>query len=98
MVIDLVPPLLLTITGLMFVFFNWKPRFRQDESETFCSENFVFDWALCCLLCEVYHFQNLVGLELPIKYTLNHDWINYTVSLMITDYVSRILCNDLIAL
>ena len=31
-------------------------------------KNFVFDWALCFSLCEVYHFQNLVGLELPIKH------------------------------
>ena len=32
-------------------------------------KNFVFDWKCLCL-CEVYRFQNLVGLELPIKHTL----------------------------
>ena len=31
-------------------------------------KNFVFDWALCFRLCEVYRFQNLVGFELPIKH------------------------------
>ena len=34
------------------------------------SKNFVFDWALCFRLCEVYRFQNLVGLESPIKHAL----------------------------
>ena len=33
-------------------------------------KNFVFDWALCFCLCEVYRFQNLVGLQLPIKHAL----------------------------
>ena len=33
-------------------------------------KNFVFDWELCFRLCEIYRFQNLVGLELPIKRTL----------------------------
>ena len=33
-------------------------------------KNFVFDWVLCFRLCEVYRFQNLVGLELPIKHAL----------------------------
>ena len=32
-------------------------------------KNFVFDWELCFHLCKVYRFQNLVGLELPIKHT-----------------------------
>ena len=32
-------------------------------------KNFVFDWELCFRLGEVNRFQNLVGLELPIKHT-----------------------------
>ena len=36
-------------------------------------KNFVFDWELCFHLCEVYHFQNLVGSELPIKHTLGEE-------------------------
>ena len=31
---------LLPSTGNVIVFFNWKPRFRQDESETCCFEEF----------------------------------------------------------
>ena len=31
---------------------------------------FMFDWEMCYHLCEVYHFQESVGLELPIKHTL----------------------------
>ena len=33
-------------------------------------KNFVFDWVLCFRLFKVYRFQNLVGLESPIKHTL----------------------------
>ena len=36
-------------------------------------KDFVFDWALCFHLCEVNCFQNLVGLESPIKHTLRND-------------------------
>ena len=54
-------------TGLVFAFFNWKPRLRQDKSETCCFEEFVLKWELCFHLCEVYRFQNLVDLELPIN-------------------------------
>ena len=28
----------------------------------------MFDWALRFLFCEVYHIQNLIGFELPIKH------------------------------
>ena len=31
---------LLQSTRLIFVFFNWKLRFRQDESETCCFDGF----------------------------------------------------------
>ena len=34
------PYLLLPSTRLVFEFVNWKPRFRQDVSETCCSEEF----------------------------------------------------------
>ena len=36
-------------------------------------KNFVFDWAMSFRLCEVYRFQNLVGLELPIKQAHEYD-------------------------
>ena len=45
--------------NLVFSWMNLKPALLK---------NFVFDWALCFGLCEVYRFQNLVGLELPIKH------------------------------
>ena len=35
-------------------------------------KNFVFDWEMCFCLCEIYRFQSLVGLELPIKHTLKN--------------------------
>ena len=47
--------------NLVFARINLKPA---------ALKNFVFDWEACLRLCEVYHFQNLVGLELPIKHTL----------------------------
>ena len=59
---------LLPSTRLVFVFFKWKPRFARMNLKPAVLKNFVFDWALCLRLCEVYHFQNLVGLELPIKH------------------------------
>ena len=35
-------------------------------------KTFAFDWALCFRLCKVvYRFQNLVGLESPIKHIRN---------------------------
>ena len=62
---------LLLSMRVVFVFFNWKPRLHQGKSETSAFlKNLVFDWEMCFHLCEVYRFQNLVGLELPIKHTL----------------------------
>ena len=65
---------LLPSTGFVFAFFNWKPRFHQDESEAcypVALKNFLFDCALCLNLFEVYRLQNLVRLELPIKHAQN---------------------------
>ena len=50
-----------SIGNLVFAKINLKPA---------ALENFVFDWELCFRLCEVFRFQNWVGLELPIKHTL----------------------------
>ena len=36
-------------------------------------KNFVFDWEMFFCRCEVYRFQNLVGLDLPTKHIPN-DW------------------------
>ena len=36
--------------------------------------NVVFDWVTCFCLFEVFRFQDLVGLELPIKHTLRVSW------------------------
>ena len=47
---------LLPSTGLVFVFFNREPRFRQDESEPAVLKHSIFDWALCFRLCELYRF------------------------------------------
>ena len=33
-------------------------------------KNFVFDWEMCFYHSKVYRFQNLVGMEIPIKHTL----------------------------
>ena len=52
----------------LVVFFNSKSRLRVNKSETCCFEEIVF----CFHLCEVYRFQNLVGLELQIKH--NHTY------------------------
>ena len=57
-------------TRLVIVLFNRKPPVGKDESETCSFEEFVFDWEMYFRFYEVYCFQNLVGLELPIKYTL----------------------------
>ena len=46
--------------NLVFARMNLKPAVLK---------NFVFDWELCFHFCEVYRFQNLVGLELPIKHS-----------------------------
>ena len=48
--------------NLVFARINLKPA---------ALKNFVFDLELCFRLCEVFRFQNLVGLEFPIKHTLN---------------------------
>ena len=48
------------------MFFNWKPRFREDESETFYFEEFF--WVMWFRPWKVYRFQTLV---VPIKHTLN---------------------------
>ena len=55
------PSLFFSIGNLIFARMNLKPAVLK---------NFVFDWALCFGLCEVYRFQNFVGLELPIKHAL----------------------------
>ena len=68
---------LLPSTRLVFVFFIWNLVFArinlklQTPLKPAAFKNFVFDWELCLRLCEAYRFQNLVGLELPIKHTLN---------------------------
>ena len=54
---------LLPSTGLVFARMNLKPTVLK---------NFVFDLAMYFRLCEIYHLQNLVGLELPIKHALNN--------------------------
>ena len=53
-------------------FSNWKPRFVRMTLKRTVLKNSVFDWELCLHLCKVYRFQNLVGLELPIKDTPNN--------------------------
>ena len=59
-------------------------------------KNFVFDWALCFRLCEVYHFQNLVGLELPIKHALTQSELGMILFIdgkfsLLSVFVSRCL-------
>ena len=46
--------------------------FAKPNLKSAVLKNFVFDWALCFRLCEVYHFDYLVGLELPIKHALKN--------------------------
>ena len=64
---------LLPSNGLVFVFFNWKSRFRQDESETCCFEEFyvrlgtVFPSLRSLPFSE---FGRFGILELPIKHAL----------------------------
>ena len=53
--------LLLLSTRRFSVFFNRKPRFRQDQSETYYFQEFVFDWEICFHLYELYRFQVLIG-------------------------------------
>ena len=70
------------------MFFKQKLRFRlfvRMNLKRVVLKNFVFDWALCFRLCEVYHFQNLVGLELPIKHALSYQGV-----------ISVIYCKNLI--
>ena len=52
--------------NLVFARMNLKP------AKPAVLMNFVFDWTLCFRLCEVYRFQNLVGLELPLKHALRN--------------------------
>ena len=40
------------------------------ESKMCCFKEFVFDWQMCFHPGEVYCVQNLVGLELQVKYIL----------------------------
>ena len=61
---------LLPSTRLIFVFSTGDHVFARLNLKSAVLKNFVFDWALCFRLCEVYRFQNLVGLELPIKHAL----------------------------
>ena len=56
-------------TGLVFLFFNWKPCFRQDHLKPAVLKNLVFDWTLSLLLCEVCLFHDLAGFKSPIKHT-----------------------------
>ena len=49
------------LKNLVFARMNLKPAVFK---------NFVFDWELSFHLCEVYRFQNKVGLEIPIKNSL----------------------------
>ena len=51
--------------------FSFSVANPGDESKTYCFKISVFDWEIYFRLCEVYCFQNLVGLELPIKHTLS---------------------------
>ena len=48
-----------------------QTRLCVFQQETSFSQNFVFDWEICFRLCDAYRFQNLEGLELPIKHTLS---------------------------
>ena len=52
------------------MFLTGNLAFARVNLEPAAFKDFVFDWALCFRLCEVYRFQNLVGLELPIKHAL----------------------------
>ena len=64
------------VARLLCKFFN-----MADEMDVFAMvtpkpavfKMFVFDWEIYFRLCEVYRFQNLAGLELPIKHTLNYN-------------------------
>ena len=51
--------------NLVFARVNLKPS---------ALKNLVFDWEMCFRVRKVYGFQNLVGLELPIRHTLNWLW------------------------
>ena len=51
-------------------FSNKNLIFYRMNPKPAALKKFVFDWALCFRFCEVYLFQNLVGLESPIKHTL----------------------------
>ena len=55
--------------NLVFARINLKPAVLK---------NFVFDSELCLRLCEVYRFENMVGLELPIKHTLRNSNLRNT--------------------
>ena len=66
MVIELVQSLLPS-TGLVLCFSIGNLVFARMNLKPAVLKNFVFDWEMCFRLCEVYRFQNWVGLELPIK-------------------------------
>ena len=70
MIIQLIQSLLPS-TGLVFVFSTGNLVFSRMNLKPAVLKNFVFDWALCFRPCEVSRFQNLAGLESPIKHTLN---------------------------
>ena len=45
----------------------------EPKSDAF--KNFAFEWEMNLYLCEVYRFQNLVGLEIPTKHTLKNNML-----------------------
>ena len=68
-------------TRLVFVLFNWKPRVCQDKSETFSFEELCDGLGTVSPSLQSLQFQNLMGLELPIKHPMHRVY-------------SRILSND----
>ena len=71
-------------TGHVSVFLNWKLLFTRMNLKPADLKNFVFDSKMCLRVCEVYRFQNLVGLELPIKHKLR---VNRIIELRVNSLI-----------
>ena len=60
---------LLPSTRLVFIFSTGNFVFARMNLKLAVFKKFAFDWEMSFHLCEVYHFQNLLGLEIPVKHS-----------------------------